>query len=332
MKKIIIYCFLFSHTLLIGGQDIRTIIIDAQEARPINLSEIFENVTPIVLEKQTSIQNIFFTNEYLFVAAIGSVIQYDLSGKYVRTIDCGGYVTNNIGGDKDKKEIFVPVGDKIRSYNYSGMMKKEYSLKSSSIYCLYHNSVLWVLLEDFQSDSSIIYSISKVNPVTGQATALPFEKKVEPIQLENGSLVSIGTIGGLSLHNDEVVVSFAFEKALYKIQQDRIIPFIQWDVSPPAGNADVNSLKANGYTGDHLFINYRRDDQFYIYIENIKTGKTYNVSNLIDDVFHTNRACNIRFMHQGYYYFIKERSDIKGNSIGNIPLKNGPVIFIVKSK
>jgi len=92
-------------------------------------------------------------------------------------------------------------------------------------------------------------------------------------------------------------------------------------------------MKANSYIGGYLFINYRRDNRFYFYLENMKTGKKYNVSRLVDDIFHTTGNCEINSTSQtGYFVFIKGQNDIKGDSIGNVLLKSGPVVFIGKIK
>jgi len=75
--------------------------IDTADAHPLNLSEIAEKVIPIPLEDQDMIQNrnILLTDKYLFVSSIHYIIQYDLTGKFIRRIDCGGYITDNISGD-----------------------------------------------------------------------------------------------------------------------------------------------------------------------------------------------------------------------------------------
>ena len=335
MTKILIYCCFFSHAVFVCSQNVKTINIETTNARPLNLSEIAEKVTPIVLEKSSwGIQNLFLTNEYLFVAMATSIVQYDLSGKFIREIECGDYVTSNVTCDTVKKELYVPIGDKIRSYDYSGKMKKEYSLKNQSINCLYHRGFLWIQSQDNLPDKSFNYIINKLNLSTSEVTTLLFEKKLEPVQFENGPLIGIGAMGCLSLYNEEVIVSFDFDTVLYKIQQDKIIPFVRWDISPQAKSVnDTRPLLANGIICDNILINYRRNDLFYMYLENIKTGIKYNGNNILDDVFQTNGNCNIRLMNSNdNFYFIKEKSDIKDNSIGNIPLKNGSVIFIVKTK
>ena len=120
---------------------------------------------------------------------------------------------------------------------------------------------------------------------------------------------------------------------MYKIQQDKVLPYVQWNINPPAEKTDILNIKANGFIGDYLFVHYRRNDMHYIYLENMKTGKKYNVSNIVDDIYHTSGACEIHSMNQkGSFFFIKDRSDIKGNNVENVPVKNGPVLFMIKTK
>ena len=267
------------------------------------------------------------------MASVSSVVQYDLSGKFIREIDCNGFITSNVAGDTVKRELYVPVGNKIKCYDFSGNYKREYSLNSSSLYCLCHKGILWIQSHQFQPDKSSINILNKVNLSTGEIITLPFEVKYDPVQIENGPLMGIGAISCLSLYNDEVVISFDRDNTLYRIQQDKITPFVHWNISPPAQSHDILPMKAHGFIGENLFVNYRRRGLFYIYLENLKTGKKHNISNMVDDIFHTNGNCGIKSMNQeGYFYFYKERGDIKGNNVGNIPLKNGPVIFISKTK
>ena len=333
MAKSFIYYFFFSYTVFVFGQNIKTIHIDMSNALPLDLSEIVDSVTPIALETRENISNgnIILTNEYLFTISIsGFVVQFDLSGRLIRTIDCGGFVTGSITSDTVKKELYVPVGELIKCYDYSGKLNKEISLQTQLAGCFYHNGDLWVHSYDNQSDRSIINTINRVNLSTGKVTKLPFEIKKEPMQTPTGSFINAVWFSKFTLYNDEVIISFDHaDNVMYRIQQDKIMPFVRWDINPPAVNSDVYSMKANGFIGNYLFIHYRRNDQYYIYLENTKTGEKYNVSNLIDNVFHTDGYCEIYSMNQkGHFFFIKTPDKIKGN----IPLKTGPVIFIVKTK
>jgi len=335
VMKYFIICFFLLETLYVFGQNTRTISIDAGNACAVNLSEIAEKVTPIILEEPTGgTQNILLTSEYLFVVSISSIVQYNMSGKFIRKIDFGGYITDNLTSDTIKKLLYMPVGDKIKCYNYSGNFKKEYSLKTFTAYCLYHNDVLWVLSFIFQPDKTTDYYINKINLTTGEIITLPFKIKDEPLKTEDGGLIQSSSLCRLILNNDQIYASFNFDNTIYKIRQDKVIPFIQWNISPSAQSvADRKLLGTNGFAGDNLMINYRRNDLLYIYLENFKNGKKYNMSNIIDDVFYTRENCKIKPLEQeNYFYFIKDKSEIIGNNIGNFPLKNGPVVFIVKTK
>ena len=336
MGKFFFCCLLLPFTLIVYGQQIKTISIDIEGARQIKLSEIAEKITPIVLDATPgSIQNgsVFFIDNFIFVASVSSIVQYDLSGKYIRSINCGGFVTDNVTGDAVKKEIYVPVRNKIKCYDFSGKLKKEIDLKTDIFHSLYYNNNLWVIT-NVNSDSTFTYSISKINLSTGEITPLSFEKKEGYMRFPNGKFVGIAPIVRFTQFNEAMIVSFSSDSLLYKIQNDKVIPFVKWNISPPAkSDKDKIPLKANGFAGDFLFINYRREDQFFIYLENMKTGQKFNASNIIDDVYNTSNHCEIFPMYEpGYFLFIKDKNAIKGNSVGGKPLKNGSVIFIVKTK
>jgi len=353
MAKFLFLCLFLLNSLFITGQNSKMISINLENTCPLKLSEIAEQVLPIPLEDQDMIQNqnILLTDEYLFVSSIRSIIQYDLSGKFIRKIDCGGYITDNVTSDMVNRKLYVPVRDTIKCYNYSGKLEKVYPLKSSSLHCLYHKGALWVQSYSLLPDTSYVYTIDKINLSTGKITVLPYEKKVAPVVTKKGYVVNASAMCRLSLYNDEVIASFSYESEIYKIEQDKavlnnnniessikikqdkVVSLAKWDITPPAKGSDVYPMKANSFIGDYLFINYRRDDQFYFYLENMKTGKKYNVSQLVDDIFHTSGNCNINSINQnGCFVFIKSQSDIKGDSIGNVLLKSGPVVFIGKIK
>jgi hypothetical protein len=109
--------------------------------------------------------------------------------------------------------------------------------------------------------------------------------------------------------------------------------------------SNKNSIGEKGFIGKFLFVDYTIDGQSYLYMEDLKTGKRFHVKNdimimndvtskdgIIDDVFNTGK-CMLRQGNQGnYFYFIKGNADIKRNNIGNISLRNGSVVFIVKTK
>ena len=327
---------IFFPAFFLQGQNVRTIRIDAANARPLNLSQIAETVTPVVLESPPErISNICLTNEYIFITSMSSVVQFDLSGKFAKSIDCGGIVSANVTVDTVKRELYVPVGDKIQRYNYAGNLVREYSLNVTNIAsCLFHNDTLWVISWVVQPDKSAIYTTLKINPSTNQLTTLPFEKKNMPLQAPSGGFVQIGLICLLTIYNEDVVVSFSNDPVVYGIQQDKVIPLVQWNINPQAKEvAEQIPLRANGFTGEYLFINFFRDSRYYVYMENMQTGAKYTANNIIDDIFHSSGDCIVKFVGKnGYFAFHKDRDAFTGNSVGGIPLKTGPVVFIVKTK
>ena len=325
-QRSLIYCFLFLSAIFMYGQNVKTIHIDIGNARPTNLSEIAENVIPVVLERKVSVQNgnIFLTNDFLFLTSMTSIAQYDRTGKFIRSINCEDYITDNVTGDTIKRELYVPVGNVIKCYDYSGMLKKTYQLKNRILHILYFKDYLWVQTYTKQSDDKYTYSILKINLASGEIYPLDFSLDCH----------SSG-ISRITLYKDELVVSYAYDNTLYKIQHDRVIPMVKWIINPLSDSMrDLTTMRANGYNGDYLFINYRRGDDLYAYMENMNTGATFNTSNIVDNVFNTNNDCRMYPTNQdGYFFFSKNNDDIKGNRIGNIPLKNGGgVLFIVKTK
>ena len=336
MKKTLFFYLFFLPAFFLQAQNSRTIQIDATNARPLNLSQIAKTVTPVVLESPVFIQNICLANEYIFITSKSTVLQFDMSGKLVKSIDCGGFIMNNgLTVDTVKRELYVGVDDKIKRYNYTGNLIREYSLNATnSAACLFHNDAIWVMLSVIQPDESAIYTINKINPSTSQLTTLPFEKKNMPLRSPSGGLVQASIICLLTTYNEEVVVSFASDSVLYGIQQNNVIPLVQWNIYPPAkGLSNKLSTMANGFTGEYLYINFYRDKKTYTFLENMQTGAKYTANNIIDDVFHSNGDCLIKFVGKnGYFAFNKEKSAITGNSVGGIPLKNGPVVFIVKTQ
>jgi len=241
MVKFTCFCLFFLNFLLVAGQNNKIMSIDLKSARPLNLSSITEKVVPIPLEDQVSITNISLTDEYLFVSSIRSFTQYDLTGKFIRRINCGGFISDNISNASSKCH--------------------------------------------------------------------------------------------LSLYNDKIIASFSHESEIYQIEQDKIITFTEWNTISLVRDSKTFYGGTSSFIGDYLFISYCYDYQSYFYLKNLKTSEKYNFNQLVDDVFHTSGDCNIYSLNKkGYFYFIKGKSEINENSIRNIPIKNGHVVFIAKVK
>ena len=296
-------------------EGVKDIFIDAEEAQPLHLSEIAEKVTSITLQgNPRGIQYVLMTKNYLFFATARTVLQYDLSGRFIRRIDIGGWVTGYLAADADEKTLFVPVGNKIKSFDFLGNLKTEYSLQDNnfSLACLYHNGTLWILSGAFQEDRSIVYSISRIKLSTNEKTVLPFEKIDEPFFNSAGSLINTSAHCLFTLHNGEIIVSLASANFLYRIRQDEVTPLVQWDITPASTAIAERRPRASGFSGHYLFINYRRGQNFFIFLKNLYTGQQYNANDVVDDIFHTGANTTLRPLsgREGYFYFFRDVGEL----------------------
>ena len=339
MKFIII-----SFLLLVFSPSISTIQIDSEKTNSLNLSEIAESVTPIPLDKKVGgIQDIFVADNYIFLAGISSVIQCTTSGKIIRQIITDGAV-NDISGDVQQKRIFVTVGSSIECYDFSGKLMKKYPLKHNGCCSYLFNNTLWVC--SFNSTASDVqHHFSYFDLQTEKEIFIPFDihEKLDKTRftLDGGQFTSYG---------NKLYYSTPYRNIIYTVTKDNITPSTQWEITPeiPVDEQFCFSCKS-GHLGKYTLINYSKKDtksmffRFYTYLKDTKTNKTHQVitdreyglylNGIRDDVFNSGYLYIDRGLNnEGYFCYIKERSEIKGDKVGDIPVKNGPVIFIVKVK
>ncbi|MDR0699404.1 MAG: hypothetical protein LBG28_09360 [Tannerella sp.] len=342
MAKIIISLVLIVNAGFIFGQKTKIINIDTAITTTLNLSDVAEKVTPVVLNVNEYISNIFLTNEYLFLSSMCSVVQCDLSGRIIRNIDCGDYVADNITCDTIAKKLYVPVGEKIKCFDFSGNLKEEYPVNARPLFCLYQNGVLWIQSYRIEDDRSAIYEIKKIDLSTGKLITLPFRRRDAPVSNRNGSLANVSNTCYLTTFDKSIIASFDADSILYQIKGNNVTHMVRWNIRPPASTLGMKKFHINGFVGKYLFINYsrisydRKGDRtgdWHLYLEDMKSGKKYNTKGINDDVFHTGICTKPKPLYQnGCFYFLKNRDEFKEKSIGNIPLKNGPVLFIVQTK
>jgi len=297
------------------AQKEKKISIDTTNATHLKLSEIADPVLAIPLEEPDMILDGIQVAEYIFVASLQSVYQYDLSGKLIRKIPCNGYVSD-ISSDTIKKELYVPVEKEIQCYDYSGKLKRRYRIKDICLNSLYYDNKLWLQSCRFENDSAY-RTVSWIDLSTGKETVLPAGFN------DDSNISSEAT---LTVYNKNVTVSFAYSDILYQIRGDNVLPIVSWDIKPVARTLYEKGItRWKGFIGDYLCINYNRNEpldrigsnnQYYLYMENMKNGKIHHVKykydyatlseGIIDDLFHTG-YCEIRkpLDKQGYFFFTK---------------------------
>lgn len=149
--------------------------ISTQKLMPLKLSDFAEMQDSILLDKKPEMcQFQWFSDQYLYLAGINMVYQYHLSGKYIRSFDCGGFVLG-IAGDDVKRELYIPVSKddqiSLNCYDYSGNLLRKFSLGHSVSACVHFENEVWMIQNFIQADT-VYYELSKIDCMNGDISKL----------------------------------------------------------------------------------------------------------------------------------------------------------------
>jgi hypothetical protein len=312
-----------------NGQQVKNILIDASklEKKTLYLSEISEKATPITLETSPgSVLDIWVSNEYLFVATMSSVYQFTPSGKYIRKYDCGGMVCY-ITCDSTKKELYVLMKEEIKSFNFSGELKKTFKIKYHPLNCEFHNGILWIqsyYMQETSNGATVEYFLSNLNLSTGKEDILPLNIFQQVRTKESTFAISNA---GFIRYNHSFFTSFHADTTLYQVKGKKVSPVIKWKFVP----YPKYKLK-NGIIGNYLFIYYKIDDEFLTYFENLKSKQKYIAKSLVDDIFNTGEIQFINpFNKEGHIYFARYERELKKTAYDSSK-KDKLVLIIAKIK
>jgi hypothetical protein len=293
LKKIVIKKELLSFILLLtaftsNAQKVRNIVIDTEklEKKTLYLSEIAEKVTTITLETplNSGVMDIFVTNEYLFVTTMSSIHQFTPSGKHIRKFDCGGTVYHSTC-DSVRKELYVIGKWGIKSFSFSGELKRTFKIKyPHPINCKFHDGILWIQsadLQDTPNERITKYFLSRLDLSTGKEDFLPLniQEKFPPTEVR--AILRANFIH----HNNSLLMSFNADSVLYQIKGKSISPVVKWQFVTYPQFKYNKLLNDKGIVGNYLFVKYKKDDEFLMYLENLKSKEKYIVKSFIDDVF-----------------------------------------------
>lgn len=318
--------------------------VDATQTVPLKLSDIAEKVTAIPLNKNISvIQGAFWTEEYLFIASLRDIWQYDASGKFIKVIPCDGKTISGITGNLNKKELYIPVNvsnkkHEIWSYDYSGRIKKKIALKKPSVVnLLFHNDTLWVLSEKWTEKSTYGY-YSYVNISTGKETFLPDSIESPAKKSSSGGYYRHSFVGTLSASSDCLYANWG-NNVIWRIKNKKVEQAYKCQVNQKYKD-EIICLK--GVIGNYIFFNYHLDDNGgNLYLRHLKTGKTFNVKyngsygnytqGPVEDVYQSGffDFAKAPLTQEGYFWFIK---NMHGKSLKGKIVKGNLVAFIVKTK
>ena len=341
MNKPITFVILLFSLLSAFAQNPKVFNIDATRTTSLHLSDIAEDVIPIPLSKDISfINGAFWTGEYLFISTLRDVWQYDASGKFLRTISCNGKSVSSVAGDLIKKEIYIPVSaaeseqSELLCYDYSAKLLKKIALKNPSVVsCLYHNDALWILSEKLV-DGKVRGYYSYVNISTGKETFL-LQAYERPSSEDSEK---VGFVGTLAISNNCLYANWD-NNVIWRIKNKKVEQAYKCEV---VQEYQDQILCLKGIVGNYLFFNYcLNHGESNMYLRHLKTGAYYNVNyrgaygnytqGAVDDIYNSGYFAILRepLSQEGYFWFIK---DMRGKSLGDVPVKGNQVVFIVKMK
>lgn len=343
MRILILFFITYFAAVPVSAQT-KTIHINGLQTTSLKLSAIAERVISIPLSKDVSVaMGAFWTGKHLFIASLQDVLQYDISGKYIRKISCNNNYIEGITGSLSNKELYICVNipkknkSEIWCYNYNGKLEKKIPLKNPSIInCLYYNNFLWLLSENF-SDTKIYGHYSYVDITTGKETFLPNTNEKAFEKNSSGEYIGTGFIGTLSISNNSLYANWG-NNIIWHINNG-VKPSFKCEVTP---QYEEKLICLKGIIGNYLFFNYHLDDNHRnLYLHNLKTGKSYNVNytgtygnytqGAVDDIYNSGYFDIDKnpLNQEGYFWFIK---NMHGKVLKNLPIKGNQVFFIIKTK
>lgn len=327
MNKYLYLFFLLWMPFILCAQKTKEVFLDEKKAVPINLSEIAEKVIPIPLEKHIGASvAAFLTEKYLFIATMTAVGQFDYSGKLLRVFEGGEYITD-IASNPIKEELYVSLNKELKCYDFSGKLKKTFKLKYSNITSYYYDNKVWLLSSDVQQNPvTQNYKISYLDLSTGKETFLSY-------QLTDKS--SFTLLGCFTVFNKNLMASLSVDSMIWNVNPQKLTPVVKRIVKSPK---NARLVLNKGFIGKYLFIHFGMDEQIYLYLEDMKNGKTYTTKGIVDDIYGTGNFTlggmqnNGLLNREGYFYFVKGGDDVKNELMKGVQVKSGPVYFMVKVK
>ena len=341
---------LSSFSLSVFGQSPQTIQIQTSQSKTFNLSEIAEQIQQVGLEMNQAnhfdrISDVLWTNKYLFISAYSldlsqrlptRVLQYDHSGKFIREIGEQSADIRKLLCDTVKNLLFVPKRNEVFCYDFEGELKDRYLLKAAP--GLYDNGYFWIDYFVPQQNEMHYYLINHELLTAKEDTIFDYVDHSSKVESAN-----FGRYAGFSFRGRMPIVSFGLDNMLHQIEGNKITPIVKFNIEPAPTNAiDKYSYQFQGFIGNYLCIHYSRSLQTYLYLQNMSTGKIFQTKysrsekrmltdGIKDDMLATG-FCDITPLNRpGFFYFIKEREELKSNpNFSNE--KTEYTVFFVKFK
>ena len=329
MKKYIFLIILFTFSAFYGKSENDVIVIDSSDTIPcFKLSEVAQSVDTVSLKIKGmgSAQNIYISEDYIFLQGVSSVAQYTRSGKLLRILDCEDYAMD-IAGDVTKNELYVPTGFQgeydLRCFDmHTGRLKRKFALDSLDVTsCVFFENALW-MLRGACLNKAVEYSLSKMDCQTGdiQNLGIFYEESYD-----KGAIVSKGNF---SIYQGRLFFALNIGSTLYEIRGDKMVPYLQWQIEPGERYSSQYEAGCNkAKVGRYLFIEYglmpltkEEAPTSYWFVKDLESDRQFNVHmewekggcvrGTEDDICHSGRfTFHPLYSLPNHFYFTKETDE-----------------------
>ena len=317
MKKYMFLIILFTFSAFYGKSENDEIVIDSSDTIPcFKLSEVAQSVDTVSLKIKGmgSAQNIFLSEDYIFLQGVSSVAQYTRSGKLLRILDCEDYAMD-IAGDTTKKELYVFTGDQgrhdVRCFDmHTGRLKRKFALDSLDVTsCVFFENALWMLRGAYLN-KAVEYSLSKMDCQTGDIQNLGIFYKES---YDKGAIVSKGNF---SIYQGRLFFALNIGSTLYEIRGDKMVPYLQWQIEPRERYSSKYEVICNkAKVGRYLFIEYglmpltkEEAPTSYWFVKDLESDRQFRGTE--DDICHSGRfTFQPLYSLPNHFYFTKETDD-----------------------
>ena len=353
---VFILFLLFMSNLTSSYGQIVSIDIDARINHELLLTDIAENVTPVVFEmhpdyKFTGITEVVWADPYYFLRVdtwrnfkfVNSyILQYTTSGRFVREIfNYGRYMAvdtmNQIlyfrtEGSPDHSD------QSLRAYNFEGKLISKHDSFPGAVNYFPHENFIWTQYSSgFSEDKkSALFIISQFDHNNMKEKIIYQFNDTEGIYAGRIRTPSIS----FSTFLNDLYISLGVDRIIHKVQGNRLIPSFKINITPNPPVSENYISFFRGFVGSYLFINYRHDSKYKLFIYNTKTKKGVNLTNddsvknqgVLDNLYETGHITKLnRLNRAGYFYYIKKAEEMKQLPQG-VTDPSHPVVFITKIK
>lgn len=351
------YCFVIFLWIGKGTAQIPVIKIPPVAQESIALSDIAECVVREVRLEQvedvwlSSVRRMMVDGKNLFLRDYrqGQVFRFDVSGKFLNRIGQIGHGPNEylylkaFCVDPDLKQIYLMTEKGIKSYDYEGNVKDEYScirsLSSGSLCC--REGLLYALGEEFgrRTKEGKYQNITTLYRFSSRLQILDsvfFQCVTQDRDLFSTSGKEMNfSINGYNLFLYKAILTGTFQyipDTLYRWENGKILPFLRLDFGRVEVIRGMKNMRiVNVFrTRRFLFCNYLNlwNDDFWCCYDFQRQVCMHSSKKFRDDLLNFGEVELFPLdLDRGLMYFVKQSYELEG-----MTENDNPVLYIVELK